>query len=61
MHAEVDPRHGKAWLDNVVVPLVDTAPEWGPRILRGAQWRSRVNAAFFADVHRELTGSRRAA
>ena len=46
-HAEVDPRHGKDWLDNAIVPTVETHPEWAPRILRGALWRSRVNAAFF--------------
>jgi Iron-containing redox enzyme len=48
VHAEVDPRHGKDWLDNAVEPLVAERPEWGPRIVRGARWRSQVNAAFFA-------------
>ena len=47
-HADVDPRHGKDWLDNAVVPLVEAEPEWGPRIVRGARWRSVVNARFFA-------------
>jgi hypothetical protein len=46
-HAEVDPRHGKDWLDNAIVPAVEAHPDWASRILRGALWRSRVNAAFF--------------
>lgn len=48
VHADVDPRHGRDWLDNAVVPLVTERPEWGPRILRGARWRARLNDAFFA-------------
>jgi hypothetical protein len=47
MHAVVDPRHGQGWLENAVAPLVDRQPDWGPRILRGARWKSTVNAAFF--------------
>jgi hypothetical protein len=50
VHAEVDPRHGKDWLDKALVPTVTDHPEWGARILRGAAWRSAVNAAFLADV-----------
>ncbi len=49
-HAEVDPLHGKDWLDRVVAPLVEAFPQWSPRIVRGAAWRSYVNARFFADV-----------
>jgi hypothetical protein len=60
-HAEVDPRHGKDWLDNAIVPVVAAHPEWAPRILRGALWRSRVNAAFFDAVWRDLSGAERAA
>ena len=26
---------------------ITECPEWGPRIVRGALWRSEVNAAFF--------------
>jgi hypothetical protein len=48
-HADVDPHHGKDWLDRAVGPLVEAVPEWGPRIVRGAIWRSAVNARFFAD------------
>lgn len=47
VHAEVDPRHGADWLDHAVVPAVAEHPEWGPRVVRGAVWRSHVNAAFF--------------
>ncbi|HEU5034991.1 MAG TPA: iron-containing redox enzyme family protein [Mycobacteriales bacterium] len=50
VHAEVDPRHGKDWLEKAIVPTVEQAPEWGTRIVRGAQWRSEVNAAFLTDV-----------
>jgi hypothetical protein len=50
IHAEVDPRHGKDWLDNAIVPTIADHPEWGERIVRGALWRSAVNAAFLDDV-----------
>jgi pyrroloquinoline quinone (PQQ) biosynthesis protein C len=50
VHAEVDPRHGKDWLEKAIVPTVTDHPEWGERILRGAAWRSAVNSAFLADV-----------
>jgi hypothetical protein len=47
-HAVADPRHGKDWLDHVVAPLAARFPEWGPRIVTGARWRSAANARFFA-------------
>jgi hypothetical protein len=50
VHAEVDPRHGKDWLEKAIVPTVTDYPDWGPRILRGAAWRSAVNAAFLDEV-----------
>jgi len=50
IHADVDPRHGKDWLENAIAPIVKERPEWGPRIVRGAIWRSAVNADFLADV-----------
>ena len=50
VHAEVDPRHGKDWLEKAIVPTVEQWPSWGPRIVRGAVWRSAVNAAFLDDV-----------
>ncbi|MBV8985812.1 MAG: iron-containing redox enzyme family protein [Acidimicrobiia bacterium] len=53
-HANVDPLHGKAWLDDAVRPLVDDHPNWAARIVRGARWRAAVNDRFFADVHRAL-------
>jgi hypothetical protein len=46
-HAEVDPVHGRDWVDNALVPLVAANPEWGPRIVKGAWWRSQVNLRFF--------------
>jgi hypothetical protein len=54
VHADVDPRHGRDWLDNAVVPLAIAHPEWSSRIVRGAHWRSVVNAAFLADAERLL-------
>jgi hypothetical protein len=54
VHAEVDPRHGKDWLDNAVVPTVAAHPEWSPRIVRGAHWRSVVNREFLTDIDRLL-------
>jgi hypothetical protein len=56
-HAEVDPRHGKDWMDNAIVPVVAANPDWAPRVLRGALWRSRVNAAFFTAIWRTLSGA----
>lgn len=54
VHAEVDPRHGKDWLDKAITPTIAERPEWGARIVRGALWRSAVNAAFLDDVERTL-------
>ena len=61
VHAEVDPRHGKDWLDKAVVPTVAQWPHWGPRIARGALWRSAVNAAFLDDVTDTMIGGARSA
>jgi hypothetical protein len=47
VHAEVDPRHGKDWLDQAVAPLAQQQPAWGPRMVRGAVWRWLVNADLF--------------
>ncbi len=46
VHAEVDPRHGKDWLDNVVAPLTADDPAWAPGIVRGAAWRHTVDQGF---------------
>jgi hypothetical protein len=54
VHAEVDPRHGKDWLEKAIAPIVGIHPDWGPRIVRGALWRSAVNAAFLSDVAQQL-------
>jgi hypothetical protein len=48
-HEQVDPHHGKAWLDNVVTHLSDD-PFWAEGMVRGARWRAQVNSAFFADM-----------
>jgi len=52
-HAEVDPRHGKDWLEKAVGPTVAEHPGWGPRIVKGAWWRSTINLAFFQGLHRQ--------
>ncbi|HEX4903013.1 MAG TPA: iron-containing redox enzyme family protein [Acidimicrobiales bacterium] len=48
-HRDVDPHHGKAWLDNAVVHLADD-PRWAAGMVRGARWRAATNSAFFADM-----------
>jgi hypothetical protein len=52
-HATVDPRHGKDWVDKAVVPLAED-PRWAAGIVRGARWRSLVNAAFFDAMGRRF-------
>jgi hypothetical protein len=47
VHAEVDPRHGKDWLDKVIVPLAEEQPQWRARMVRGAWWRAVTNAGLF--------------
>jgi hypothetical protein len=59
-HAEVDPVHGKDWLEKAVMPTVDEHPAWGPRIVKGAWWRATVNLTFFEAVRRELVGEQAA-
>jgi hypothetical protein len=54
MHAVVDPVHGQGWLQQAVGPLVAANPPWGPRILRGARWKSQVNNRFFDWAERAL-------
>ena len=60
-HAEVDPVHGKDWMEKAVVPLVAERPEWGPRIVKGAWWRSTINLRFFEALRLQLAGERSAA
>jgi hypothetical protein len=57
VHAEVDPRHGKDWMDKAIEPTIQRWPSWGSRIVRGALWRSAVNAAFLADVTATMIGT----
>jgi hypothetical protein len=59
-HAQVDPIHGKDWMDKAIVPTVAEHPEWGPRIVKGAWWRSKVNLAFFEALRQELVEARAA-
>ena len=60
-HAEVDPRHGKDWVEKAVAPLVAEHPAWGPRIVRGAEWRAAVNLRFFEAAREDLCGGVRPA
>ena len=60
-HADVDPVHGKDWMDKAIVPTVAAQPAWGPRIVKGAWWRSSLNLSFFAALHDELAAQRTAA
>ena len=53
-HAEVDPVHGKDWMDKAIEPLAQERPEWGPRMVKGAWWRSTTNLAFFEALRQEL-------
>jgi hypothetical protein len=55
-HAQVDPIHGRDWLEKAIVPTVAEQPQWGPRILKGAWWRATINLAFFERMRRDLTG-----
>lgn len=52
-HATVDPRHGKDWVDKAVTPM-ESDPRWAAGIIRGARWRSIVNAGFFDAMAEEF-------
>jgi len=56
-HRDVDPHHGKAWLDHVITPLADD-PRWAAGMVRGARWRAATNSAFFADMAVRFAGTR---
>jgi hypothetical protein len=60
-HAEVDPIHGKDWMDKAIEPLAGERPEWGPRMVKGAWWRSTINLAFFSALQESLTARSAAA
>jgi hypothetical protein len=59
VHAEVDPRHGKDWLEKAIDPYLTERPHLAGRVVRGALWRSVVNAEFLADVTAQLGVDRR--
>jgi hypothetical protein len=54
VHAVTDPKHGRAWLDEAVQPLVAQFPDWSPRIIRGARWRAETNDRLFRELHQML-------
>jgi hypothetical protein len=60
VHAEVDPRHGKDWLDKVIAPLATEQPQWNARVVRGAWWRVVTNAGLFDRLADELPLARAA-
>ena len=60
-HAEVDPVHGKDWMDKAIEPLAGERREWGPRMVKGAYWRAALNLQFFAAVMAELVEASEAA
>ena len=60
-HAEVDPVHGKDWMDKAIEPLAGERPEWGPRMVKGAWWRATLNLQFFAAVQADLVEDENAA
>ncbi len=60
-HAEVDPVHGQDWLAKAVAPTAVAHPEWGPRMVKGAWWRSQVNLAFFEAVRQAIVAESAAA
>ena len=60
-HAEVDPVHGKDWMDKAIEPLAGERPEWGPRMVKGAWWRATLNLQFFAAAMDALVEQDRAA
>jgi hypothetical protein len=45
-HARAGPCQGRRWVEHVVAPLADRNPEFAWRIVRGARWRSTVDARF---------------
>lgn len=53
-HADVDPVHGKDWVEKVIVPTIARTPAWGPRIVKGALWRAKLNLAFFQAAQRQI-------
>lgn len=54
VHATVDPKHGKDWVDKVVTPL-SCDPTWSEAMVRGARWRWLVNDAFFRAMAERFT------
>ncbi|MFL6240259.1 MAG: iron-containing redox enzyme family protein [Actinomycetes bacterium] len=54
VHADVDPRHGKDWLENAIAPTVGEQPDWAPRMVRGALWRDATTNTFLDDVRQLL-------
>jgi hypothetical protein len=50
VHADVDPRHGNDWMNEVIEPFCASAPDLAERVVRGARWRWQTNSAFFDEL-----------
>lgn len=60
VHADVDPIHGKNWLNNAIAPLEAEQPHWRLAMIRGAWWRSQLNSAFFDELWNQVRRRRAA-
>ena len=56
VHADVDPSHGKDWLDNAIAPIMAEQPDWAPRIVAGALWREYTTNAFLSEAEEMFMG-----
>jgi Iron-containing redox enzyme len=61
VHEHIDPHHGKVWVDKAIGNLVAQHPAWGPRIVRGAQWRAAVNGALFEELMHKFEAAQKVA
>ena len=41
-------------MDKAIAPLAAQQPGWGPRLVKGAWWRSSINLRFFTALQHGL-------
>lgn len=58
VHADVDPAHGRDWIDNAVIPLIEEQRWMAPAIVRGAAWRCAADADFYTELDEQLRSPR---